>query len=83
MDAWDDEAAKAQGEAKRRALLESALVYSVFSTPQGQKLMEKWTDILLLTPGAQPGMDLLEIGIIEGQKAFVRSIKNAIKQHET
>ena len=82
MDQWELDQRKAQEEADKKAIIDSSLIFSVFSTPQGQKLLDKWTETLMFTPGAKPGMDQIQVGLIEGEKAFVRSIKNAVKLHE-
>jgi len=82
IDQWDDEANEYREEAKKQALLESSLVFAVFSTEPGKKLINKWRDLLMDSPSAGPGMGLLEIGMNEGEKRFVRYIINSIKTHE-
>lgn len=83
LDQWDEEGAKAQAEFVKKALLDSALLVSVFSTPNGRVLLDRWKDSLIHSPTALPSMDMLTIGINEGQKNFIRSILNAVKLHET
>lgn len=82
IDQWDEDIANAAKEAKKQAMLESSLVYAVFDTGPGKKLIAKWTELLVNYPSAKPGMDMLEIGMNEGEKRFVRSIINAINTHE-
>jgi hypothetical protein len=82
IDQWDDESNKSQAEFEKQALLETSLLFSVFSTPSGKQLIERWKDHLMYSPTAKPTMNTLSIGINEGQKTFIRSILQAIKTHE-
>ena len=52
------------------------LIHRVFEqNPDGKELLELWVEHgLLRGHTAMPGMGLLEIGIAEGQKTFIRNI---------
>jgi len=57
------------------------LIHRTFAqTEAGMELLELWTESLKISPGARPGMDNIEIGIIEGQKSFIRNIIITIKK---
>lgn len=59
------------------------LIHKVFKQSQeGAELLEIWTEALKMTPTAQPGYDLLTIGIEEGKKLFIRQILTTIKKVE-
>lgn len=59
------------------------LIHRVFQQSEaGQELMEMWERSLLLVPTARPGDDLLQIGINEGTKQFIRNIKLTIEKVE-
>jgi len=52
------------------------LIHKVFSqTDEGVELLEKWKEGLMMSPGAEPGSGMLEIGLTEGTKTFIRNIK--------
>ena len=87
LDQWDKDAAKSAEDFQRKCLKDASLVYSVFCTPQGEQLLGKWTEELVMQPeigfkqdGSTSG--LLEIGLIGGSKNFIRSILYAVKTHE-
>lgn len=82
MDEWDDQKDEANKLAGDQALRESSLVYQVFSTEPGKLLMSKWIKLLMDVPTATTGMDMLTIGLNEGEKRFVRSILQSINLHE-
>lgn len=51
------------------------LIHRAFSENEaGVELLELWAESLLMIPTAQAGMDLLEVGINEGVKQFIRNI---------
>ena len=52
----------------------SEMVYAVFDTEQGKKLLEYWVDNHVLTPSINPQSTQFEAGLIEGEKNFVRRI---------
>ena len=58
------------------------LVKTVFGTPEGKELMQVWTDANELISVAQPGMDLLEIGLAQGERDFTRKLKLILKLRE-
>lgn len=82
LDQWDDQADKSQKEFIKQALLDSSLVFQVFSTEAGEKLLERWKEVLIWSPTASKGEDQVSIGMNEGYKAFIRSILQAKKLHE-
>lgn len=59
------------------------LIHKTFAqTEDGRELLSLWEDALLLNSTAQPGDDLLSIGINEGQKTFIRNIILTIRKVE-
>lgn len=59
------------------------LTHKVFEqTEEGRELLEIYKEALIVTPGAMPGMDQVEVGIIEGRKAFIRNIILTIRRVE-
>lgn len=59
------------------------LIHKTFAqTEDGRELLNLWEDALLLNSTAQPGDDLLSIGINEGQKTFIRNIILTIRKVE-
>lgn len=59
------------------------LIHRTFAeTESGRELLELWEDVLLLNPTAEPGDDLLRIGLSEGQKSFIRNIILTIRKVE-
>jgi len=59
------------------------LVHKVFKqSPNGKKLLSIWEEILIMTPGAEPDMCMIEVGIKEGYKRFIRNIKLTINRVE-
>ena len=59
------------------------LIHMTFAqTEAGAELLALWTDSLIMSPGARPGMDNVEIGMVEGQKSFIRNIIITIKKVE-
>jgi hypothetical protein len=59
------------------------LIHRTFAqTDAGKELLELWTESLLISPGANPGMDNIEIGMREGQKQFIRNIILTIRKVE-
>jgi len=63
--------------------MDAAVIFSVFSSSQGQLLISKWKDSLIKVPSATHGMDQLSIGLVEGEKTFIRKILTAIDMHDT
>ncbi len=60
------------------------LIHKTFAqNPAGAELLETWTmTSLVMTPTADINMGLLEIGIREGRKSFIRDILLVIKRVE-
>ncbi len=82
LDQWESEAEKSQQDYREQCLRDTSLVFQVFSTEAGKQLVSRWKEVLISQPTAYAGADMLEVGINEGHKAFIRNILNAIKQHE-
>lgn len=82
FDQEEVDAEKSQREFLKKALLDSSLVYNVFSTEAGTLLIERWKEVLMHTPTASANLDLISIGMNEGYKAFIRSIMQAIQTHK-
>ncbi len=80
----DPEEIKRQ-QAKQTELHErlDRLIHQTFAqTDSGVELLALWNESLQITPGAVPGMKILEVGIIEGKKAFIRNIILTIRKVE-
>lgn len=59
------------------------LIHKVFQQGQdGKDLLAIWGDTLMMSSGADAGMDLIDIGIKEGYKRFIRNIILTIKKVE-
>ncbi len=59
------------------------LIHQAFSQNEaGAELINLWTETLIMSPTAQPGQDLIEIGINEGIKQFIRNIRLTIQKVE-
>lgn len=60
------------------------LIHRVFEQSEaGKELLAMWQDALIMTPTAQPGDDLLTVGLNEGHKTFIRKIITTIRKVET
>ena len=53
-----------------------------FETQDGQKLLEQWKHIALVTEGHLMGKDAYDLGRMEGRKEFIRDIMNQSQQAE-
>lgn len=82
LDEWEKQEQKSRDEFMKQALLDSSLVFQVFSTEAGQRLLDRWRHILIYSPTASRGEDMVSIGMNEGYKAFIRSILQAMQIHE-
>jgi len=59
------------------------LIHKVFSQgDEGGELLEIWGKTLMMMPTANPGDDLIQIGINEGTKRFIRNIIVTIEKVE-
>lgn len=68
-------------EAKAQKL--DHLIHRVFmQSEEGRELLGIWEDTLIMSSGADEGMDLIGVGIREGYKRFIRNIKLTIKRVE-
>jgi len=64
-------------QAKQKAMHDKLdyLIHKVFhQTEAGLELIGIWQDALVTTPGFSPDMNQLEVGKVEGMKAFIRNI---------
>ena len=82
LDEWEEQKENSRKEFLKQSLLDSSLVFQVFSTEAGERLLERWTEILIWSPTASKGEDQVSIGMNEGYKSFIRSIIQAKKTHE-
>lgn len=59
------------------------LIHKVFAQSEaGAELLSIWKESLIMNATAVSGMDLLGVGINEGQKGFIRGILLTIKRIE-
>ena len=59
------------------------LYHRVFAeTEEGRELLKVWQEQLMMAPSAEPGADLLAIGMAEGIKTFIRNIILTIRKVE-
>ena len=73
------EVLRQQDELKAKQDKLDYLIHQTFEQHQpGKELLGLWSEILIMQPGATPEMDKIEIGIREGYKKFIRSIKTTI-----
>lgn len=57
------------------------LIHKVFcQSDEGRELLNIWKDTLIMVPTAQPGSDLIQVGINEGHKQFLRGIYLTVKR---
>ena len=82
FDQWREAQERSECEFREKILKDTSLVYHVFSSPEGKKLLDKWTQVLINQPTARAGDDLLAIGIAEGYKNLIRQIIQSVQQHE-
>ena len=72
-----------QSKAQKEAILNKETVnslYSVLSTPSGEKLIDYWMETYVHTFIAMPHDTNVAIGIKQGQANFVMHIKQTIEQ---
>ena len=82
LDQWESDAEESQKVFNENSLRQSSLVYQVFCTEAGERLIAEWKEYIIMSPSARTGDDMITIGINEGNKAFMRSIINVMKTHE-
>lgn len=59
------------------------LIHRTFKqSDSGEELLALWKETLIMKPTADPGMDMVEVGINEGMKRFIRGILLTIKRVE-
>ena len=76
------QAYKQASDSKAKAEKLDYLIYQTFTSDKGKELLALWEQTLIMTAGAEEGMDLVGIGIREGYKRFIRNIKLTIKRVE-
>ena len=77
------EALKAQKDSEIKARKLDYLIHKTFEQSEaGKDLLEIWKESLLMQPIATGGMDMVDIGIREGQKRFIRGIILTIRRVE-
>lgn len=81
---FDVKAAQRQAEdAKAKSEKLDHLIHQVFQQSKaGRELLDLWEQTLIMSSGAEPGMDMIGIGIQEGYKRFIRNIKLTVKRVE-
>lgn len=51
------------------------LIHKVFKqNKDGKELLKIWEKTLMMKPGAEPGIDMIDVGIREGLKRFIRNL---------
>jgi len=83
IDKWEKEAEEENAKVHKQAVLDTSLIFETFSTPAGKMLIDKWSDALMDVPSATPGLHVNSVMMNEGEKRFVRMIRNSIKLHES
>ena len=59
------------------------LIHQVFAqNDEGRELLEIWGRTLIMMPTANPGDDLIQIGVNEGTKRFIRNIIVTVQKVE-
>jgi hypothetical protein len=59
------------------------LIHKLFAqTEEGRELIEIWAESILMTPSAVSTDTLLDIGLAEGQKAFIRGLILTVQKVE-
>lgn len=59
------------------------LIHKVFhQNDEGKWLLEKWSEAILISSIADTGLDMVDIGIREGMKRFIRGIILTIRRVE-
>lgn len=76
-------ATKEQAELKAKGERLDNLIHKVFQqSEEGRELVAIWKESLIMQATAEGGMDLLEVGIREGQKRFIKSIILTVRKVE-
>jgi hypothetical protein len=77
------EAQRQTDDAKARAEKLDYLIHRIFQqNKDGQELLKTWKETLIMSVGADEGMDLISVGIKEGYKRFIRNIILTISRVE-
>lgn len=72
---------KAQVEIAAKHQRLDYLIHQVFEqSPEGKELINIWKESLLMNPTAEDGMDMIAVGIREGQKRMIRGIVLTIQR---
>lgn len=79
-----DEAKRIKNNIKERGEHLDYLIHKTFEQlPEGRELLSLWEHALIMQPTANPGDDMLQIGINEGVKQFIRHIKLTVEKIES
>ena len=82
--AFDPEQIKAQRDqqAQKHERLDNLIHRTFRQSESGRELLQEWTQALIMSPTAKPGSDMVDIGIEEGKKAFIRGILLTVERVE-
>ena len=77
------EAKKQKDEMESKANKLDYLIHQTFcQNPSGAELLAMWKDSLIMAPTASPGDEMLQVGIAEGHKSFIRGILLTVRKVE-
>lgn len=78
-----EELTKEQTEQESKHNKLDYLIHQTFAqTESGVELLKLWEEALIISPGASPNMDQIQVGIIEGRKSMIRNIILTIRKVE-
>jgi hypothetical protein len=78
-----EETLKHQQEMQAKYARIDKLIHQTFAQSEsGRELLAIWKDALCMAPTANPGDEMLTVGINEGQKQFIRNILLTIQKVE-
>lgn len=85
LQAFDEKAAEEfQREQIAKGQRLDYLIHRTFAqTEAGQELLDIWKESLAMNSTAEPGQDMLQVGINEGMKRFIRNILLTIQRVES
>lgn len=77
------EALKQQADSEEKGKHLDYLIHRVFAqSDEGKELLSIWKDSLIMSATADEGMDMIGVGMREGQKRMIRAIVFTIKRVE-
>jgi hypothetical protein len=77
------EALKQQTDMEEKGKHLDHLIHKVFAqSDEGKELLEIWKESLIMSATADDGMDMIGVGIREGQKRMIRGIVLTIRRVE-